>query len=66
MPMPDNLTGLEGAFHDAPSLITAHAWHYAAITAYRHEEIDIRELCNIGDAVRTWARVHHIQVPERA
>lgn len=58
MPTPDNLAGLEGAFNEAPSLDTAQAWHVAAAHAYVNEEITLAEYQKIGQAVRTWQRVH--------
>lgn len=58
--MASRLDNLEGAFHHSPSLQTADTWHRAAIEAYRTGDIQITELFNIGDAVRTWCRVNNI------
>lgn len=56
----------EAAFHAAPSLDTARAWHSAALRAYGDQDIDIRELQNIGNAVRTFCRINNIDLPSRA
>lgn len=63
--MASHLDGLERAFASAPSIETAQAWHTAAIEEFKAENIHLGELIKIGNAVRAWARVNGIAIPER-